>query len=193
MHQHKFKTELLDFIAILTFAIYSPGRKPLQTATDILGKNRERWEEDHDNEDEVADNHICPERGSDLHATEFHQPQGKQPKAPHGYRLAAFFPPTRNSSGFASPPEDGDKSVDNHSWDAINETVRVLVPVSPRATSSPGRARSAGASGGASSMGSNGSSCKPHRKIIAVTPVWKRPAVPLTKAYVPVPRNDCGR
>lgn len=57
---------------------------------------------------------------------------------------------------------------------------------------------------GAASLGSGGNSGsnstvrqkgdKPeNRKRIAVTPVWKRPVVPLSKPYVPLPTKDDGR
>lgn len=46
---------------------------------------------------------------------------------------------------------------------------------------------SASASG--TSVGSNGSN-NSRRKKIPTKPVWKRPAVPLSKPYVPVPRKE---
>ena len=59
-------------------------------------------------------------------------------------------------------------------------------------TSPPGGAGGASASG--TSAGSGGRLCtaagsKKMRERISATPVWKRPVVPLSKPYVPVPRK----
>ena len=63
--------------------------------------------------------------------------------------------------------------------------------LSPTLTSPHGEAGSASASG--TSVGSGGTICtagsKKKRERIATTPVWKRPVVPLSKPYVPVPRK----
>lgn len=53
-------------------------------------------------------------------------------------------------------------------------------------------ASSAG-SGGRNSSGSRAKKAGHDRRRIATTPVWKRPAVPLSKPYVPVPRKERGR
>lgn len=48
-------------------------------------------------------------------------------------------------------------------------------------------------SGSGSSSGSAGSSVHGGRRRITATPVWKRPVVPLSKPYVPMPSKDSGR
>lgn len=63
-----------------------------------------------------------------------------------------------------------------------------------RAARSDASATASSGSGGRDSSGSGGRRAAHHdRRRIATTPVWKRPAVPLSKPYIPVPRKDSGR
>lgn len=48
-------------------------------------------------------------------------------------------------------------------------------------------------SGSGSGSGSAGSSVQGSRRRITATPVWKRPVVPLSKPYVPMPSKNSGR
>lgn len=62
-----------------------------------------------------------------------------------------------------------------------------------RGARSDASATTSSGSGGRNSSGSGGKRVAHDRRRIATTPVWKRPAVPLSKPYVPVPRKEHGR
>lgn len=90
-----------------------------------------------------------------------------------------------------SPQQDGSAEV------VVSAGLRKSRPPSP--TRPPRGVRSAksdstssAGSGGRSGAGSGGKKTVLDRRRITTIPVWKRPAVPLSKPYVPVPRKGGG-
>ncbi|CAM9631154.1 unnamed protein product, partial [Hapterophycus canaliculatus] len=84
-----------------------------------------------------------------------------------------------NGQGLSSPTQASSPAVGTNS----------NVPAGTNATwarSVRVRSRSGGGGGGRKDLALD-------RRRISTTPVWKRPAVPLSKPYVPVPRKDGGR
>lgn len=62
-----------------------------------------------------------------------------------------------------------------------------------RVRTSSGGGNGSGSRSGSSGGASGRKSLALDRRRISTTPVWKRPAVPLSKPYVPVPRKESGR
>lgn len=108
------------------------------------------------------------------------------PRAPHGQSSSLTCPARQQPSrifsrGFRHRGTDGDSDSDN-SNKSLDAAPALASPTTTR--SSSGAAQSGSVATGCS----RGSSGKRRRKV-STTPVWKRPAVPLSKPYVPVPRR----
>ena len=104
------------------------------------------------------------------------------------------FEPASQGSGGTSSTLGGSHNGNTTVGPAAAASGNSLAPahVSPTLTSPSVGAGSVSASG--TSVRSGGI-CRAGKKRerIAATPVWKRPVVPLSKPYVPVPRKDSGR
>lgn len=111
-------------------------------------------------------------------------------------RLEALPPPSPDacSGCFGTPPQQ-----DGGSEAAVTGSGLPNPRLSPKGRgysrgprSDASATASSGSGGRNTSSGSGGKKVVHDRRRIATTPVWKRPAVPLSKPYVPVPRKESG-
>lgn len=161
--------------------------------------------------------HAVVQEGNELHVLESNQqppPQATQQtrtipgpcgnsssssRSGTSSRLEALPPPSPDagcSAGcFGTPPQQGGGGEAAIGGGGLRNPR--LSPTRRRGYSGGARsdastATSAGP-GGRKSSGSSGRKVVHDRRRIATTPVWKRPAVPLSKPYVAVPKKENGR
>ncbi|CBN76751.1 hypothetical protein Esi_0000_0565 [Ectocarpus siliculosus] len=127
------------------------------------------------------------------HTTTTTSPSGGALLEPH---LASSPTNARRASGSScAPPLPDDDSGEMVTVSRRLRKPPLLSPTRPSFSSRYARSASASATTGvaASAYGSrNRKQGALGRRRISTTPVWKRPAVPLSKPYVPVPQKDTG-
>lgn len=107
-------------------------------------------------------------------------------------------PPTstrRTPGSSCAPPLPDDDSGENINLSCGLRKPPLSSPTRPSFSSRYARSASASATTGAAASAYGSGSRKQGalgRRRISTTPVWKRPAVPLSKPYVPVPQKDTG-
>jgi len=178
-----------------SLATASPAPREKQ----IKSGSRKTW-------DRVGSGHA--QEPEDMHTGTQRSSGSAHHAVPEGDEFCAFesnhqhhLPPPQARQTGPSARECATAALSNNGADGSTSTgLEVLPPAGPDFDTPPqqdgGGAPAitrSGSGGRSNSSGSGGKRVVHDRKRIATTPVWKRPAVPLSQPYVPVPKKASGR